>query len=490
MRFIPIAALLLFPYCADAQQSLSQKIESEILKSSVEAHVHFLASDELKGRDTPSEGLDVAAAYIATQFMRNGVKPFLPEGYLQEVRLVNTVPADGGSMTFGAETLHSPEQFMQLRGDNVDLSGKFVFARYGSEEDFKKLKVSGKIVVTRTGKEGSSSVRDAFVESRNKARLAKEMGAKALIELYNSPQLSWSMLQYYVNTPRMAVEEATQDDPFPVFWIEDIGSERLGKVDKLKGEIKVSTAGAMKETVLSQNVVGWVEGSDPQLKKEFVVYSAHYDHVGIGVPDEQGDSIYNGTRDNAIGTMTVLEAAEFIARHPLKRSALFVLFTAEEKGLLGSEWFVNHPPLPLSDIVFCFNSDNAGYNDTTVATVVGLTRTSAEEIIVEACAAYRITAIEDPEPRQNLFDRSDQVNFAREGIPALMFSLGLTAMDEEIRKYYHRPADNPDSVDYDYLHRFTKAYVKAAVNIGNMPERPFWRSGDKYFSAGETLYGL
>lgn len=262
------------------------------------------------------------------------------------------------------------------------------------------------------------------------------------------------------------------------------------QANKLKGNWSVQTTGADQQSLTSQNVLGWVEGTDPTLKDEFVIYSAHYDHVGVGVPDESGDSIYNGTRDNGIGTMTVLEAAAFIAAKPMKRSAMFVLFTGEEKGLLGSEWFVDHAPLPMEQVVFCFNSDNAGYNDTSIATVVGLSRTTAGTSISQACADYGIEAIDDPEPKQNFFDRSDQVNFARAGVPALMFSLGMRSMDEEMRKYYHRPADNPDSVDYEYLHRFTKAYVKAAVMIGNAVERPFWVAGDKYYEAGEQLYGL
>ncbi len=475
-----------------AQQAIPERIESEITRPSIEAHLQFLASDLLKGRDTPSEGLDIAASYIAAHFHRHGVKPFLPEGYMQEVRLKTSSPADEGRLEIDGETYFAPDQFLQLAGGNMSLSAKAVYLDYGSEADFEKAKVKGKIVLARSGKEGGTSARDAFVESRTKRLRAEEAGALAIIELYSSPQMSWTMLQFYLNQPRMELDmgsdETEEGTGFPVFWLEDVGSQKLEKFRKYKGEVSVKMAGALEQKVKSQNVVAWVEGSHPELKKEFVVYSGHYDHVGIGVPDETGDSIYNGTRDNAIGTMTVLEAAAFIAKEPLDRSAMFVLFTGEEKGLLGSEWFVAHPPLPLSDIVFCFNSDNAGYNNTEIATIVGLTRTTAGPLISAACADYGLEAIEDPEPKQNLFDRSDQVNFARVGIPALMYSLGLTAFDEEVRKYYHRPSDNPDSVDYEYLHRFTKAYVKAAVDIGNMPEKPFWLPGDKYFDAGEALY--
>lgn len=485
-----------------AQRSDADAVRNEVTQASVEAHVGFLASDLLRGRDTPSEGLQIAADYIASHFKRHGVLPAFPalqgsgaevqpwEGYKQPVDLVNVIPADEGEMRIGKREYAAPEQFLQTSGGDVSLSGNAVFLGYGTPEDFKKAKVKGKIVVTRGGVEGSADVRQMFIEGRRKKAMAREAGAAGLIELYNSPQTRWTVIQFYLNTPRMAVDEGAEDGgDFPVFWLEDTGNEQLKYLSDYKGKIDISVRGAVRETLQSENVIGFVPGTDPDLKNEYIVYSAHYDHVGIGVPDAEGDSIYNGTRDNAIGTATVLEAAASIAKRPLKRSALFVLFTGEEKGLLGSEWFVKHSPVPLKKIVFNFNSDNAGYNNTDIAMVIGLERTSAGPVISEACAEFGLEAIRDPMPRQNLFDRSDQVNFAKAGIPALMYSLGATAFDDEIIKYYHRPADNPDSVDYEYLHRFTKAYVLAGRRLGNAPERPYWTEGDKYFSAGEELYG-
>src|SRR5690606_14492228 len=120
----------------------------------------------------------------------------------------------------------------------------------------------------------------------------------------------------------------------------------------------ITIEGAKVEKFDSQNVVGVVMGSDDQLKNEYIVYSAHYDHVGQGQADDSGDDIYNGSRDNAVGTVTVLSAAQNIAKNPTKRSALFVLFTGEEKGLLGSKSFVDNSPVALEKIVYCFNSDN------------------------------------------------------------------------------------------------------------------------------------
>ena len=240
--------------------------------------------------------------------------------------------------------------------------------------------------------------------------------------------------------------------------------------------------------MISKNVIGVVQGTDPDLKNEYIIYSAHYDHVGIGTPDESGDKIYNGARDNAVGTTTVLAMAQNMAKYPTKRSALFILFTGEEKGLLGSSYYVENPVLPLNQMVYCFNSDNGGYNDTSLATIIGLTRTTAAQNIKDAAATFGLTAIDDPAPEQGLFDRSDNVSFAAKGIPAPTFSLGFHSFDGDVTKYYHQPGDHADNIDYDYLEKFFRAYVLAGRNIANDPETPFWTAGDKYEEAGKKLY--
>jgi Zn-dependent M28 family amino/carboxypeptidase len=180
--------------------------------------------------------------------------------------------------------------------------------------------------------------------------------------------------------------------------------------------------------------------------------------------------------------------AENLAKYPTKRSALFILFTGEEKGLLGSKYYVENPVLPLDQMVYCFNSDNAGYNDTSVISIVGLTRTTAEKNIFSAAETFGLKAIEDPAPEQGLFDRSDNVHFAKKGIPAPTFSLGFTSFDGDVTKYYHRPGDEAHTLDYDYLLKFFKAYVLAGRNIANDKETPIWNEGDKYEKASKELY--
>jgi Zn-dependent M28 family amino/carboxypeptidase len=182
--------------------------------------------------------------------------------------------------------------------------------------------------------------------------------------------------------------------------------------------------------------------------------------------------------------------AKNLAKYPTKRSALFILFTGEEKGLLGSSYYVDNPVLPLNQMVYCFNSDNAGYNDTSLISIIGLTRTTAENNIFSAAETFGLKAIEDLAKEQGLFDRSDNVNFAKKGIPAPTFSLGFTSFDGDVTKYYHRPGDESHTLDYDYLLNFFKAYVLAGRKIANDPVTPVWNSGDKYEEASKGLYGV
>ncbi|WP_353681468.1 M28 family peptidase [Algoriphagus sp.] len=254
-----------------------------------------------------------------------------------------------------------------------------------------------------------------------------------------------------------------------------------------KADLMIS--GKTNKNIDGKNVVAWIEGTDPQLKNEYVLLSAHYDHVGVGRPDAEGDSIYNGARDNAVGTVAVMNAARFFAKNPPKRSILLALWTAEEKGLLGSAYFAENPLIPLNQVIFNLNIDNGGYNDTSVITVIGLGRTTGDDQISKAVSEFGLKAIPDPAPEQGLYDRSDNVNFARKGIPAPTFSLGFQAFDDEIQKYYHKPGDHVENFDLDYAIKYWKSYILAAQLIANDSSKPVWVAGDKYEKAGKDLYG-
>lgn len=485
MRKTLVITLLMVTINVFSQSDKDKTVET-VNQATIKSHIGFLASDALRGRDTGSPELDIAAEYIKSRFIQYGVST--AEGmdtYFQKVPLRTLKAATSGSLTLSGETFALREDFLLLNGGE-NLDGPVVFVEYGTKEDLEKGKIEGKIVVALCGDGKEQSPQAWFRMSGEKRKQANELGAIALIELYNSSQLPWSILVRFLGRDQVGLD-AEDGSSLTHIYMNRVQDD-LANLTKKKQTASLEISGNDIEKFSSKNVIGFVEGTDPELKNEFVVYSAHYDHVGIGQADAEGDTIYNGSRDNAVGTVTVLSAAENLAKYPTKRSALFVLFTAEEKGLLGSQYFIDNSPIDHSKLVYCFNSDNGGYNDTSIATVIGLSRTTAKGMIEEACQAFGLGVTDDPAPEQNLFDRSDNVRFAVKGIPAPTYGMGFTAFDAEITKYYHQPGDEPETLDYEYLEKFFRSYVLSSRLIGNSDEAPFWVEGDKYYEAGKALY--
>lgn len=485
--------LVLVCFTACAQKTDMEKTLATVDQQTIKDHIYYLASDEMRGRNTGSPEILKAADYLAEQLEGYGAQP-VPgaEGYFQPVPFRLKTPATSGSLAYSGKNFQLNDDFLVVDGKSGTIEGEVVYLEYGLESDYANADVKGKVVFAKSGDGETSDRRGILRLSRQKYELARSNGAAGLVEFYNSPATPWNQLGFLFNRVNLTLDTRGDDvEIIPHLWLKDLdnANQRFMMTRSLKrAEVKIE--GMKNEITQDKNVLAMVEGTDPELKKEFVMFSAHYDHVGVGRPNAEGDSIYNGTRDNAIGTVTVLSAAENIAKYPMKRSALFVLFTGEEKGLLGSRYLANNPLIPNEEIVFCWNSDNGGYNDTTISTIIGLERTTASQFIKDANVAFGLTAIDDPAGEQGLFDRSDNVNFARKGIPAPTYSLGFRAFDAEIQKYYHQPGDNPNTVDYDYLEKFFKSYVLASRMIGNAAERPFWVEGDKYYDTGKKLYGM
>ena len=490
-----VMALYMVSGWAQSDQELAA---STVTQNKIKGHIYFLADDLLKGRETGTPENKIAAAYLANTLRSYGVKPNPESGdYYQEVVLEKTTPHSRVELKIGNITI---KQKVVLDAFKINFTGGAVFVGHGLEDDYKGKNVRGKVVLMRAGGPDGGTAQQAFRMRKQKEALAKEKGAISMIEFLQAEEDMWGYIEHNFNTERLGMkkEEVKKEEKaakgeanFAYLWVQDEFGSMASQMEKTPEQsIYLLVSGSRTLPVKTQNVIGWVEGTDPELKDEFIIYSAHYDHVGIGTPDETGDDIYNGARDNAVGTTTVLSMAENLAKHPAKRSALFILFTGEEKGLLGSRYYVENPVLPLEQMVYCFNSDNGGYNDTSLATIIGLPRTTAEQNIKDAVSAFGLTAIDDPAAEQGLFDRSDNVNFAAKGIPAPTFSLGFRSFDGDVTKYYHQPKDHADSMDYDYLEKFFKAYVFAGRLIANDPETPFWTAGDKYEEAGKELYQL
>ena len=470
-------------------QETTDRISAHVTENAVKGHLSFLTSDALKGRNTGEQGLEAAAAYISAEFIKNGVKPVEEyPNFLQNVGLVKLTPPATSSIDVNETSLSYPNDFFLLSGDEREMSSQTVFLNHGLQSDYEDVDVRLKVVVAICGDGENTSVQYWMDLAKKKREWAREAGAIALIEIYKNGTYPWRLLSNYMKQAKFTLSEGYENSgDFSHMWL-SANEELLAEITESSLPISFDLKAVEMEMVESDNVVGYLPGSDPALKDEYIVFTAHYDHVGQGRPDASGDDIYNGARDNGVGTTAVLMLAEYLKAYPLKRSALFVLFTGEEKGLLGSRYFVDHSPVDLSDIKYCMNIDNAGYNDTTIISVIGLTRTEAEEDFIAAAEAFGLGAIEDAAKEQGLFDRSDNVNFARKGIPAPTFSLGFRGFDAEIMKYYHQPGDDLESLNLDYILKYVKAYLMASELIGNADKVPFWNEGDKYYPAGKELY--
>jgi len=492
MKYLSLLAILLISTTTLFAQTEKELVESTITKSKIEGHIYFLADDLLKGRETGTVENKIAASYLANALRGYGVKPNPETGtYYQEVFLKKTTPPQRLTLSLNEKEF---KEKVVIKAHKMNFTGDAVYLGFGLEDDYKGVDVSKKIVIVKGGDADNTGARAAYGLKKEKEALAKENGALGILELIKTETKIWGYIAHSFKGDRLEVlteeiDQSTKEDGFAYLWLHDeYGTYALDFSKNPNVPIKLRMEGENIVPVNSQNVIGMVEGTDPDLKDEYIIYSAHYDHVGIGEADDTGDVIYNGARDNAVGTTTVLSMAENIAKYPTKRSALFILFTGEEKGLLGSQYYVENPVLPLDQMVYCFNSDNAGYNDTTLTTLFGLYRTTASQNIIDAVAAFGLTAIDDPAPEQGLFDRSDNVNFAKKGIPAPTFSLGFTSFDGDVTKYYHQASDEADNLDYDYLFKFFKGYVLAGRKIANDPVTPVWVEGDKYEEAGKALY--
>lgn len=485
------------PAAKTSPPALTPKLpEYNLTRSEVEAHTRFLASDELQGRRTGEPGNRTAARYIAEQFRQLGLKPAGEGGdYFQQISLEKVKAATAATLIFGADTLRLGKELVVMAGGPTDLSGEVIYVGYGltdGDDGYKGRDVKGRILVAQGGSPEAKGPGEIFRASAEKRKLATEKGAAALIELY-SESIPWGFVNQYFNREQVALSSASGTNaPVAHLWVNN-ANNKYKQLKEAGQTIRLNSSGRVRTATPSANVAGIIEGTDPTLKAEYVVLSAHFDHVGVGKQGgnayQPSDSIFNGARDNAMGTVAILEAAKALSQQRPKRSVLVLALTGEEVGLLGSKFYAEHPLVPLKQTIFNLNIDGAGYSDTTIISVIGLERTGAKAEIEAGARAFGLGVFAEPAPEQGLFDRSDNVSFAAKGVPAPTFAPGLRAFDEAIAKYYHQAIDNPESLDFAYVQRFCQAYAHAARLIADRATRPQWMAGDKYEAAGKALYG-
>lgn len=438
--------------------------------------ITFLASDELLGRMTGEPGLDTAAAYIARHFEAFGLKPNPQTGtYYQPFTIHQSSATDVGSVRqAGSDSANT--LVAVLSGGPTDGTFRALHLPDLSDSTLAAADVKGKVVVAPFPTEGPFQARFS-ASNRMRGQLASA-GALGLVQWMSGDPTPSRLASFLRNSNSLT----------PATDFIHIIADAAGAFSS--GDIHIQTPGITTGEMTTQNVVGIIEGSDPVLKNEYVLLMAHYDHIGARrTPVTTTDTIFNGARDNAMGVVAMLHAAEAFSKVRTKRSVIILPVSAEEIGLIGSRYYTENPIIPLNQTVYVSNIDGAGYNVTDAVTVIGLERTSASSHYKKAAAAFNLRIWDDPAGEQGLFNRSDNVNFARVGIPAPTFTAGFTAFDDEIMKYYHRPGDEADeNFDFDYLHKYVSVFVHATRLIADAPDRITWTSGDTYEPVFNRLY--
>ena len=520
--------------CLEAQQS-------EISPDRIRAHVKFLSSDLLEGRGPGTRGGELATEYIATQFELAGLKPAGDRGtFFQQVALIGVATQasaqlsalkDGHTLDFKwedefvgvNEKLAAEDQF---EAEAIFVGHGIVAPEY-QWDDFKGVDVRGKLLVLFTNEPSSDDPK--FFAGRAltyygrwsyKYEEATRRGAAGVIIIHTTSTAgydwevvrnSWSREQPYVKLAR------GQEALSLAGWVtRDAGEKLVGlaghHVDELlkaseRRDFRPIPLGirvrcnlpTIVRDIQTRNVAGIVDGGDPKLKSEVVIYSAHWDHLGIGTP-VNGDAIYNGAVDNATGCGILMELARAWAAQPQKprRSALFLAVTAEEGGLRGSEYYAGHPGIPAGKTALAINYDALFPLGRTRDVVVnGAERTTAWPVVEAIARQMELTINPDPRPEQGAYYRSDHFAFAHVGIPAFSVKqgddfigkpkgFGAKAFDEYNEKHYHQPSDEfQESWDFSGLAEMARFGFLIGNQVANQDRLPSWRAGDEFLAARE-----
>jgi hypothetical protein len=499
------------------------------------AHIEFLANDNLQGRDTGSEGHLKAARYIAGEFERDGLSPAGTSGYFQPIKFdVKQIVEDQSSLALVRDgkaqklTLGDDATF-SLRGDIQETTeAGAVFAGYALKvpekdyDDLKGLDVKGKIVVFLSGGPASipGPLKSHYSSGGERWKYLKAAGAVGTATIQNpkSMDVPWARARLARFMPSMSPADPSLDESQGLRLAVTINAEHADKFFQGSGHniaelladsdndrpmphfalpaIVRAHVQLKRWQVESQNVAGLLVGSDPKLKDEYVVLTAHLDHLGVGQPIN-GDNIYNGAMDDGSGIASILEIGRLMheSKAKLKRSVLIVAVTGEEKGLQGSRYFAAHPTVPGKDIVADINLDMfLPLHPLHYIEVQGLGESSLGNDIRAVAAAAGVEVQADKEPRRNLFIRSDQYSFIRHGIPALAFKFGYLpgSPEEKLHKdwltnRYHAPSDDLNQpVDKAAAAQFDDIILNLAERVANEPSRPRWNP-DSFFRrfAGE-----
>jgi Zn-dependent M28 family amino/carboxypeptidase len=503
--------------------------------AAMRAHVEFLADDLLQGRDTGSEGHEIAARYVASQFDGLGLKPAGDkDSWLQRITFQKTqfaktpatltVTGSGGAKSFP----HAGDVIIGINAaqPHLDVTAPLVFVGYGLDNarlglaDYAGLDVKGKIVVTLRGyPKGLSSEEGAHL-SATKGKVAEAHGAIGMIALNTLQSVKarpWARMVQFADEPDFtwvspegvpinaapglrasamlndpAAQAVFAGAPTSIAAIRKVADKAGGKPKgfALKTSVTIK-ADTVSERVTSPNVVAILPGSDPKLKDQYVVLSAHLDHIGVS-PAKPGDApdkdrINNGALDNGAGIATMLEVARAMAQSSNKprRSIIFLASTAEEKGLLGADYYARHPSVPVSQIVGNVDLDMPLllYPFTDLI-AFGADHSTLGPIVAKAVAPMGVKLSPDPMPQESIFVRSDHYMFVRQGVPAVFLATGFANGGEKswgdfLGGAYHHPGDDmAQKIDWTAGARFAEANYRITRAMADGDTPPQWFAKD------------
>lgn len=511
MRLKPLLLSLAFAATAHAQQHAKDWTPAA---NAWWSHVQYLADDKLEGRKTGTPGYEAAVKYVEGQFQQIGLKPAGTEGYRQNFELVPTL-VDTSRSSFAVDghafALGKDIRLLVAVGDQT-VDAPMVFLGYGLHvpqkhvDDLAGVDVRGKIAVfINAAPAGLQGPQRAYARGGGvRWQALKAAGAVGMIQFVimreGGPPPSTTI------TPTLVFADHSLDALSGVQVFGTLTAEGARLLFQLAGRNFSELEAAAKagaplphfeipgtvhaRTILHQdapikapNVVGLLEGSNRKLKKEYVVISAHLDHLGIGKP-VNGDTIYNGAMDNASGVASVIESAKLLAAGPRpRRSILFIALAGEELGELGSQYFATRPSVPRSQIVADLNMDMyLPLFPLRFLEIQGLGESTLGNDARAICQLNDVEPQFDKQPDENRFVRSDQVNFVKQGIPALAFKFGwvpdspeMKTFNEWVKIRYHRPSDDlQQPVDKVAAAQFTSLLAQLAVRVADAPTRPSW----------------
>lgn len=498
--------------------------------NAIKATMTFLADNLVEGRQPGTRGFSVASKFVETQMMRIGLKPAMPDGgYLQPVPLKKGIVSEKlTTMTLGEETLTYGQEFIAspyMPQSESSVSAPLVFVGYGISapemqyDDYKGIDVKGKIVVFFNAAPESfpSNQRAYFTTNPVKYNEAIKRGAVGVIAVNfpNDKRSTWeaTVRRTKQGTFKWLNKEGQPNDAFPALkavatfnpdkaeklfaksgktFASAVESTKAGKAESfdlnIQATIKVNTQFT---SVAGSNLVGIIEGSDPKLKDEYIVYTAHLDHFGIGAP-VKGDSIYNGAHDNASGVAILLEIAQTFKNLPEapKRSIVFTIVTGEEFGLLGSDYFASNSPLN-GKIVADLAIDMPFFFHPVLDIVpYGAQHSSLNQQVEKTAKILGLGISPDPFPEQVVFIRSDHFSFIKKGIPALFIKSGFKTVPSDTidrsksdvgwrSTIYHTSQDDMSQpFDFDAAATHVKVNYLIGYYVAQDSKSPDWNVGD------------